>query len=97
MDGTRHKIDDVVFTIRVEQHPIFTRRDVEKLFWEPEISFEDSVIGIVLDCPFFDTVLKIDTAQWGIIDPRKEYIFENIISKFNIRYPDPSVKYSLVL
>jgi DnaJ-class molecular chaperone len=93
-DGTKHVKGDITFTIRVLSHPVFTRRG-NLLVWERELSFEDSVTGTTIQCPHFDEPFEIDTRQWGVIDPRKEYQSNDVILKFNITYPDPSQKFVL--
>ena len=93
-DGIRYAKGDIIFTIKVAPHPVFTRRG-NLLVWEKEISFEESVVGTVLQCPHFNGELQIDTAPFGVIDPRKEYQFGDVITKFNVRYPEPNVKFSI--
>ena len=95
-DGAQFVRGDSVFYIKVAPDPVFTRRG-EFLVWTREISFEDSVEGLVLECPHFDGPLSIDTVPWGVIDPRREYVFQDVITKFNIVYPDPGARYKLVL
>jgi DnaJ-class molecular chaperone len=95
-DGAQFLRGDVLFTIRVAPDPVFTRRG-EFLVWTREISFEDSVEGAVFECPHFDGAVVIDTVPWGVLDPRREYVFRDVVTVFNIVYPDPSVRYKLVL
>jgi DnaJ-class molecular chaperone len=92
-DGFQCVNEDIIFTIKVVPHPIFTRRNNNVLVWAQTISFEESVTGKVLSCPHFDGILEIDTLQWGVIDPRKEYQFQDVIIKFDIKYPEPHVRF----
>jgi len=86
-DGAQMSRDDITFTIHVEPHPVFTRRG-PLLVWERKISFEESVNGTTLECPHFDGPVEIDTRQWGVLDPRKEYQYQDLlVIKFDVQYP----------
>ena len=93
-DGIRYVHGDITFIVKVDMHPVFTRRGA-LLVWEKEITFEESVEGTVLQCPHFNGNLQIDTAPWGVIDPRKEYQFGDLVTKFTIKYPEPSARYTV--
>ena len=64
------------------------------LLWPTKISFEDSVNGKIINIPHFDGNIIINTADWGVLDPREDYIipgkgFQNgkLRVQFNIIYP----------
>ncbi len=97
MHGSRVVRGDITFVMNVLPHPVFKRRGPMLLYWETELTFEESVLGKVITCPHFDGDLCINTLKWGVIDPRREYEHLDVITKFNIRYPDPSVRFSLVV
>jgi DnaJ-class molecular chaperone len=63
---------DLVIVIKVNDHPVFKRRN-DDLMFHVRISFKDSVYGTTIHCPHFDGAFTIDTKDWGVIDPRKEY------------------------
>lgn len=84
-DGARFTRGQVAFLIRVAEHPVFTRRGGD-LFWEPKITFQESVEGSVLECPHFDGPVELNTRDWCPIDPRKEYRIANLITKFDVQY-----------
>lgn len=97
MDGSRVLRGDIAFVIRVQSHPVFKRRGPKLLYWETELTFEESVLGKVITCPHFDGDLHVNTLKWGVIDPRREYEHLDLFIKFNIKYPEASTRFSLVV
>jgi len=84
---------DLNFIIRVQSHPEFMRQG-DDLIWSTKISFVDSVNGKTLTIPHFAGEISISTADWGVLDPREDYIipgkgFRNgrLRVQFNIVYP----------
>ena len=84
---------DLVFHVKIKDHPEFMRQGND-LIWSPKISFVDSVNGKNITIPHFDGPIKIDTADWGVIDPREDYIIPGKGFKggklrvmFNVIYP----------
>jgi len=84
---------DLVFIIRVQSHPEFMRQG-DDLLWSTKISFVDSVNGKKIVIPHFAGDIEINTADWGVLDPREDYIipgkgFRNgrLRVQFNIVYP----------
>jgi DnaJ-class molecular chaperone len=67
---------DLIFHIKVHSHPELMRQGLD-LIWSTKISFADSVNGKVIEVPHFDGPIKIDTADWGVLDPREDYIIPN--------------------
>ena len=86
-DGAVINSNNINITIRVQSHSVFTRRG-NLLRWTVEIPFADSVTGSVVTCPHFDGPVTIDTKQWCVIDPRKEYTYQDLIITFDIKYPN---------
>jgi DnaJ homolog subfamily A member 2 len=92
---------DLVVTVRVKSHPVFMRQGND-LIWPTKLTFESSVTGANITCPHFDGPIEINTAKWGVIDPRKDYIIPgkgfkngNLRVSFDIIYPNSSIKYIL--
>jgi DnaJ-class molecular chaperone len=98
---------DIIFHVRIQDHPELLRQG-DDLVWHTKISFMDSVNGKVLEAPHFDGPIRIDTADWGVLDPREDYVIpgkgfgsEGTTSRgryrvaFNIVYPPASVKFKL--
>ena len=84
---------DLIFVIRVQSHPEFMRQG-DDLLWSTKISFVDSVNGKRIIIPHFAGQIEVDTADWGVIDPREDYIipgtgFRNgrLRVQFNVVYP----------
>ena len=75
--------------IKIDSHPEFTRSGPTQVLWCPKISFEDSVKGTKLMCPFFNGDFEVDTSSLVPIDPRVEYQSSNIHVKikYDIQYP----------
>ena len=96
---------DVLFHIRVDQHPEFMRQGLDLIF-QTKISFEDSVNGKKLQIPHFDGPIDINTADWGVLDPREDYIIPfkgfkvgdkqgRLRVSFNVIYPHSKARFSL--
>jgi DnaJ-class molecular chaperone len=93
---------DILFNIKIEDHPEFMRQGGD-LIWYTKISFEDSVNGKIVKIPHFDGPITIDTADWGVLDPREDYIipgkgFNNtgrLRVSFNIIYPNSKIKFKV--
>lgn len=64
---------DIIFHINVKEHPDFMRQGLD-LIYSTKISFEDSVNGKEITIPHFDGPIKINTSEWGVIDPREDYL-----------------------
>lgn len=96
---------DVIFHIKVTDHPDFMRQG-DDLIYRTNLSFEDSVNGKEFAIPHFDGPIKVNTSDWGVIDPREDYIIPNkgfrvdnkvgrLRVAFNVIYPRAQVKYRL--
>jgi len=96
---------DLVFHIHVEDHPEFMRQGND-IIWNHRISFEDSVNGKPLVIPHFDGPIHINTAEWGVLDPREDYIISDkgfkvgdttgrLRVSFNIVYPPRKFRFTL--
>lgn len=96
---------DIIFHIKINDHPEFMRQGND-LIWSTRISFEDSVNGKKITIPHFDGSLTVDTADWGVIDPREDYVIPNKGFKvdgnvgrlrvaFNVIYPNSKTKFTL--
>jgi DnaJ-class molecular chaperone len=96
---------DVIFHVRVGAHPELMRQG-QDLVWSTRISFEDSVQGKKIRIPHFDGPMDIDTADWGVLDPREDYIIPakgfrvgdktgRLRVSFNVVYPNPKIKFTL--
>lgn len=92
---------DLIFHIKVDSHPEFLRQG-QDLIWQSKISFEDSVNGRKFVIPHFDGPIHIDTADWGVIDPREDYFIPGkgfsggkLRVQLNVIYPRAGVKFSL--
>ena len=86
----RFTFDNIVMTVRVEDHPVFTRVGTSRLEWKPQLSFEDSVNGTVITCPHFDGPFEVRTKDLDpVIDPRKRYELPGgVTATFDVKYPE---------
>ena len=93
---------DLIFHIKIQDHPELMRHGKD-LVWSTRISFADSVNGKVLQVPHFDGSIQINTSDWGVLDPREDYIIPGkgfvqggkLRVSFNVVYPPASVKFTL--
>lgn len=92
---------DLIIHVRVKSHPDFIRQG-DDLVWTVKLSFEASVSGAHITCPHFDGPLEVSTGEWGVLDPRKDYVIAGkgfhsgrLRIIFDIVYPAPTVRYVL--
>ena len=93
---------DLVFHIKIQDHPELMRQGRD-LVWSTRISFEDSVNGKVIQVPHFDGSIQINTTDWGVLDPREDYIIPDkgfvtggkLRVSFNIVYPERGTRFIL--
>ena len=93
---------DLVFHIKIQDHPELMRQGRD-LIWSTRISFEDSVNGKVIQIPHFDGDIQINTSDWGVLDPREDYVIPDkgfvpggkLRVSFNVVYPNSKTKFSL--
>jgi molecular chaperone DnaJ len=96
---------DLVFHIKVADHPEFMRQGID-MIWTTRISFEDSVRGRKFVVPHFDGPIEINTSDWGVIDPREDYVIPNkgflvgenkgrLRISFNVVYPPKKIRYTI--
>jgi DnaJ-class molecular chaperone len=94
------KPSDFVIVIDIEDDDNF-RRNGYNLYYTTDISLVESIIGKNLLIPYFDQPIEVNSKEFGIINPNKEYIIidkglcsENgeikgdMYIKFNIKYPE---------
>lgn len=93
---------DLIFHIKIQDHPELMRQGKD-LIWSTRISFEDSVNGKVIQIPHFDGPIEINTSDWGILDPREDYLIPGkgfvpggkLRVSFNVVYPNSKTKFTL--
>jgi DnaJ-class molecular chaperone len=93
---------DLIFHIKIQDHPELMRQGKD-LIWSTRISFTDSVNGKVLQVPHFDGTIEVNTSDWGVLDPREDYLIPGkgfvpggkLRVSFNVIYPPVNVKFTL--
>jgi DnaJ-class molecular chaperone len=96
---------DLLLHIKVGDHPELIRQGLDLVF-STKIAFEDSVNGKKIKVPHFDGPIDVDTADWGVLDPREDYIIPNkgfkvgdkvgrLRVSFNVIYPPARAKFNL--
>ena len=93
---------DLIFHVKIQDHPDLMRQGKD-LVWSTRISFEDSVNGKVLQVPHFDGPMEINTSDWGVLDPREDYVVPNkgfvpggkLRVSFNVVYPERGTRFNL--
>jgi DnaJ-class molecular chaperone len=90
---------DLIITVKVMEHPVFLREG-KNLIILKKISFEESVNGLSFEVPHFDGGFKVSSKDWGVLDPRRDYVVQGKGMKggdlrvgFDIVYPGPSELY----
>lgn len=87
-----------IVTIQIEKHPDFEKKDID-LVYNINLTLKESIIGKNIIIPHFDGEFNLDTAGFGIINPKKEYIvfnkgmfknnkYGNLHIIFNIEYKE---------
>ena len=93
---------DLVFHIKIQDHPELMRQGKD-LIWSTRISFAESVTGKVIQVPHFDGPIQINTSDWGVLDPREDYVIPDkgfvpggkLRVSFNIMYPERGTRFIL--
>ena len=93
---------DLIFHVKIQDHTELMRQGKD-LIWSTRISFEDSVNGKVIQVPHFDGPIQINTSDWGVLDPREDYVVPNkgfvpggkLRVSFNVIYPPANIKFNL--
>jgi DnaJ-class molecular chaperone len=73
------------------------------IVWSTKIPFVESVNGKKIKIPHFDGPIEIDTTDWGVLDPREDYLIlgkgfvpgGKLRVSFNVVYPPVHVKFNL--
>jgi molecular chaperone DnaJ len=93
---------DVNFHIKIDDHPELMRQGMD-IVWSTKIPFVESVNGKKIKIPHFDGPIEIDTTDWGVLDPREDYLIlgkgfvpgGKLRVSFNVVYPPVHVKFNL--
>lgn len=67
---------DLIMELRVNEHPVFTRKNND-LYYKLNITLTESILGKDITIPYFDDIIKININQFGVINPKKDYIIKN--------------------
>jgi len=94
---------NLVFQIKIADHPVLMRMGPDLVF-HTKIQFVDSVNGKIIEVPHFDGPIKVDTSDWGVIDPRKDYMIPgkgfrpggNLRVAFDVVYPNSKTKFMVL-
>jgi len=93
------KPGNLIFEFRLMQHALFSKQGND-LYYKHTLTLTESIIGKLIMIEYFGEQIKINTNQFGIINPSKQYILKNrglpiyntqkkgnMIIEFNITYP----------
>jgi DnaJ family protein A protein 2 len=93
------KPGNLIFEFRLMQHALFSKQGND-LYYKHTLTLTESIIGKLITIEYFGEQIKINTNQFGIINPSKQYILKNrglpiyntqkkgnMIIEFNITYP----------
>lgn len=67
------KSGNLIIIIEVQKHEHFERKGLD-LHYKQNFTLKESIIGKKISIPYFSTSIEVDTKQYGIINPFKEYI-----------------------
>lgn len=84
---------DLIIEVLVQNHPLF-RRDGNQLLLDLPITFVETILGKKYTIPHFEGDLEIQSQDYGIIQPGKQYMVPNkgfnganMVLQFNVEYP----------
>ena len=97
---TTQKAGNLILEFKLQNHKHFTKQGND-LYYKQTISLTDSIIGKTIVIEYFNKEeIQINTSQFGIINPTKQYILKNrglpifnsenkgnMIIEFIIKYP----------
>lgn len=93
--SNRERTGDLIITFNVKPHPKFERRG-EDLRYVMTVTFQESVEGLDVTVPHFIGPVQFNTLKdFGILDPRKDYVVQgkglntnsNLLINFDVQYP----------
>lgn len=67
------KSGNLIITIEVQKHEHFERKGLD-LHYKEKLTFRESVIGKKLNIPYFSSTIYLETKEYGIINPFRDYI-----------------------
>jgi len=93
------KAGNLIYEFKLTPHSQFTKSGND-LYYKQTLTLTDSIIGKMIIIDYFGEQIKINTNQFGVINPSKQYILKNrglpifnttkkgnMIIEFNITYP----------
>jgi DnaJ-class molecular chaperone len=94
-----HKAGNLIYEFKLQPHAQFTKSGND-LYYKQTLTLTDSIIGKLIVIDYFGEQIKINTNQFGVINPSKQYILKNrglpiynttkkgnMVIEFNITYP----------
>ena len=70
------KPGNLIFEFRLMQHALFSKQGND-LYYKHTLTLTESIIGKLITIEYFGEQIKINTNQFGIINPSKQYILKN--------------------
>ena len=90
---------NLILEFKLTPHALFTKQGND-LYYKHTITLTESILGKIITIEYFNEQIKINSNQFGIINPSKQYILKgrglpvqnttqkgNMIIEFNITYP----------
>ena len=94
-----HIPGNLILEFKLTPHALFTKQGND-LYYKHTITLSESILGKIIPIEYFNEEIKINSNQFGIINPSKQYILKgrglpiqnttqkgNMIIEFNIVYP----------
>jgi len=85
---------DLVFEILVQPDPIFERQDLN-LIYKTRINFKESVLGKVIKIPHYENEIVMNISDFGIIEPKINYIVPGKGMKTSTRTGDLLIQFTI--
>jgi DnaJ homolog subfamily A member 2 len=71
-----HKPGNLIFEFKLMPHSHFTKNGND-LYYKHTLTLTESIVGKMISIEYFGETIKINTDQFGIINPSKQYILKN--------------------
>ena len=80
---------NLIFEVMVQVDPLFERRGSREYIYKHKLTLWESICGKTFDIPMFDGVITVNTRDWGIVQPGKEYPVKGgtVIVVCSVEYP----------
>ena len=72
---SNQKAGNLILEFKLTPHALFTKQDND-LYYKHTITLSESILGKIITIEYFNEQIKINSNQFGIINPSKQYILK---------------------